>query len=819
MLYAASELFSTLHAESEFRLPCPDTFKPSLQTFFMIQNYLKIAWRNLLRHKSFSLINIMGLAGGIAACIIIFLYVHYELTYDRHNTKIERIVRVTAGFKTPDGDLSLATSPTLLATVLLHDYPEVESVARLEPFSSVIKANNQLFREQNFYATDPAVFSIFDFTFKQGSPATCLKEPNTIVLTESTAKKYFGNSQAIGKTLVNNERSYTVTAIIANPPANSDIKPDALLATDFSKITTWAEEDFTVFTFVLFRNKPDLRNVAGKLARLSATQIQPELDKTGAKEYHVQFGLEPLAEVHFSKGLLADTPKGNKQVSYIFSLLAVFILVIAILNYINLSTAKATERAREVGVRKVNGARRAQLIGQFLFESLLLISIAWVIAFGCVLLILPLFNSVLETGISFSWRQHAAFMAITFLVTSLLAGLYPAFVLSGFKPVEILKGKWRNSRSGVFFRKTLTVIQFVITACLVTGAIVIYSQMRFIRIKDLGFTTQKMISISVPNDSINQRAVPSFVHSIESLAGPGQVTVGSGMNGDQGMAISTTFAETEEGTKRELMSIYQFVDKQFVPLFKIRIKEGRNLSDSLRTDKNEAFLVNEAFVEKMGWKKAIGKTLEGFNKKGKVVGVVRNYYFRSLHNLVEPIVISYNTFPASAITTRTEPKNISAIENSWKAHFPALPFEYVFLDEAYAAQYKKDKTTQILFSYFTFLAIFISGMGLYGLVSLMTIQRTKEIGVRKVLGASLHQLVAVLTGGFMKLIVLASLIALPIAGIALRKWLSSYAYHISIEWWMFLLPVLFIIIIALSVIGQQVLKAALANPVAALRNE
>ncbi len=812
-----AKVIPVTHPNSFFFKIYPKIAAPSPIPTLMIKNYLKIAWRNLLRNKSFSLINILGLSIGITTCLLIFLYVQYELGYDRYHTKKDRIVRISASFKTPDSDVPLAKSPILLAEELRRDYPEIESAVRLQDYNPIVKWGSKLFDEDDFYSTDSTIFSIFDFEFKEGSPQTCLQAPNSIVLTERMVKKYFGNQKAMGKGMVINNQNVTVTAVIVDPPANSDIKISALLAADFSKITDWLTQDPDVFTFALFKNKPDLKNFGDKLARLSSQKIQPELDKMDAKNYHVYFNLMPLAEVHYFKGLLDDTPKGNKQVSYIFSLLAVFILILAILNYINLSTARATERAKEVGIRKVNGARPVQLIRQFLFESFVLLSIAWTIAIVLVLLVMPLFNKILDTAITFSW-WHLGVMVIIFLVSILLTGLYPAFVLSGFKPVEILKGKWRHSSSGVFFRKSLTVVQFVITGCLVTGAIVIYSQMKYISDKDLGFSMQKIITIGLDEDSVSQWAVPSFRHDVESIVGEGYVSAGSGIMGE-GMAMSTTFAETESGGKRELMSIYQFVDKEFIPLLNIKIKEGRNITDSFRTDQNNAFIVNEAFVDKMGWKNALGKSMDGFNRKGKVVGVIKNYFFKSLHNAVEPIVILYNTRTVALVTVKTETKNISRIAEIWKAHFPSQPFQYDFLDEALAGQYKKDKTTQTLFTYFTFFAIFISAMGLYGLVSLMAVQRRKEISVRKVLGASLTQLISLLSKDFLNLILIASLLAIPISWYTMNKWLQDYAYHISLSWWMFTIPVVLIIFVALLVVAQQLFKAALENPVNSLRSE
>ncbi|NII25221.1 FtsX-like permease family protein [Pseudoflavitalea sp. X16] len=783
----------------------------------MIRNYLKIAWRNLLRHKSFSLINILGLSAGIAACIVIFLYVQYELTYDGHNTKADRIARVVSALHAPgSADMEFGTSPYPMADALKRDFPEVASTARLEPKPTVVKHNGELMNEKGFYQADQELFSVFDYTFLEGTVTGALQQPHSVVLTASTARKYFGKEPALGKTIICDDQPKTVTGVIANPPGNSDIQFTALLYTDYSKKTVWLD-DFPVYTFILFNKQPDLRSFERKMKRVADKYCQPELDKADAAGYSVGFALEALADVHFSKDKLEDTPKGNKQFNYIFSLLAIFILVIALLNYINLSTARATERAREVGVRKVNGARPFQLIRQFLFESFLLIAIAWTIAFGIVLVILPYFNSLLQVQLHLSRQGSALFLLCIFVVTILLAGLYPAFILSRFKPVEILKGKWRHSTKGILLRRMLTTAQFVITAALITGTIVIYHQVKYIENKDTGYVKDQVATVHLDNDSLSQRSAPAFINTLKGIPAIKGISAGSGIH-SEALSMGTTFAGA---TRREFMCHYYFIDKELLPLLQIRLKEGRNVSDSLATDRTEAFIVNEAFVEKMGWTSAsaLGQPMDGYFHKGKVVGVVKNFYYKSLHNMVEPLVMVYNTNPIRAVIIKIEPKDLPLMAVAWKKHFTAKPFTYTFLDEAYKAQYDKDRLTMKLFTYFTVLAILISCLGLYGLVSLMAVQRTKEIGIRKVLGASVQQLVSLLTRDFVKLIILASLIALPVAGMVMHQWLSAYAYHISLAWWMFLLPVVLIILIALAVIGQQVVKAALTNPVHALRNE
>ncbi|HVG11571.1 MAG TPA: ABC transporter permease, partial [Flavisolibacter sp.] len=699
----------------------------------MIQNYITIAWRNLMKHKGFSFINILGLSIGIAACMLIFLYVHHELTYDQYNQKVDRIARVTSTLHTPESDMLFGTSPVQLADVLKRDFPEIESAVRLEPSPKTIRLNNALFKEENFYATEQTIFSIFDFNFLEGSVEGAIS-PKSIAISKSIAKKYFGNTSAMGKTLRCNEEDYLITAVLKDRPSNSDIKIDALLFGNFSKATSWLD-DFTAYTFILFRKQSDLRLFGPKLRRIGSKYAQAELDAQGANNYHLNFEPEPLAAVHFSLGKLVDTPKGNRQFNYMFSLLAIFILIIALLNYINLSTAKSTDRAKEVGIRKVSGATRFELIYQFLFESFLLIAVAWIIAIVTIQVALPLFNKLLQTELAFRWDEGMLYMGVLFVITLLMAGIYPAFALSAFKPVKVLKGSWRHGTKGVFLRKAVTFVQFAIAAALIMGTTVIYNQMKFIDQQDLGYNKDQLMTIDLPRDSTSLGAVRAFQHQLRQRPEIQGITIGTGMKPDA-LTIATTFAEAE-GKKREFMSNYYAIDPHFIPLFQIKLLEGRNLSDSFGTDKKEGFLVNEAFVKAMGWKTGIGKSIEGWDHKGKVIGVVKNFYYKSLHNLVEPLVLVYNTFPANTTTVKINPKKLPIVKALYEKNFPSLPFDYSFFDERIKKQYHKDKITMSLFNQFTILAIFVSCLGLYGLVALISVQRTREIGIRKVLGATL----------------------------------------------------------------------------------
>ncbi len=783
----------------------------------MIQNYLKIAWRNLLKHKTFSFINILGLAIGIAACLIIFLYVHNELTFDQYNTKVDRIARATVLLHGPESDMAMASSPVPLADASKRNYPEVESAVRLEQDPQIMKYKNDVIKESGFYKTDQTVFSIFTFEFKEGNSSTALQNLRSIVLTESTEKKYFGEGPALGKTMNCNGQDWLVTGVVRDRPVNSDIPIDALMSCEYSKIKGWLT-DISVFTFILFKNKPNLKKFESKLNELSAKSIQPEWSSVGAADYTLRFQLEPMSNVHFSQGKLEDTPKGNKQFIYIFSVLAVVILVIALLNYINLSTAKSTERAKEVGIRKVSGADSFQLIRQFLLESFLLVTIAWIVGIALVFFSLPFFNRLLQTRLTISQTQSGVFVGLLFILTLFLAGLYPAFVLSGFKPVEVLKGSWKHQPKGILLRKTISITQFALAATLIVGTIVIYSQMKFIQEKDLGFNKDQVLTINMPNDSASQGIVRAFQNALRQRPEVRGMTVSARMS--EGLALSTTMAETDDGKKREMLCNFFQIDPQYLPFFQIHLLEGRNLSDSLSSDKKEALLVNEAFVKMMGWKSGIGKQIE-LGQKAHVVGVVKNFNYKSLHKIVEPLVMAYNNNPRyfNSPTIKINPEYLPIVRKLYKKYFPLLPFEYEFYDDIVAKRYEKDRVSMTLFKNFTLFAIFVSCLGLYGLVSLITVQRRKEIGIRKVLGATVNQLFALMTKDFIKLVIWALIIALPVAGFMMNKWLSSYAYHISLNWSMFVIPALLVFVVALVVISSEIIKAAWMNPVKSLRSE
>jgi putative ABC transport system permease protein len=781
----------------------------------MPTNYLKITARRLLRQKAFSLINVLGLSMGLAACLIIYLYVYSEMTFDAYNPFAGRIARVTSIIHSPESDLALAASPQPLGGALQRDYPEVEAVARLDDSSFAIRQGTDVFAAENFYFSDPFIFRVFLFRFLEGSAAHALTQPNSIVLTRSMEKKYFGDKPALGETMICNGKPWKVTAVVADRPANSDITIEALLSKDF-KTADWNFDDFTCYTFVLFHQMPDLRRFNKELASLDK-YTRPMLNEAGAKGWAFRFEAEALRDVHFSQGKMMDTSKGNRQFNRIFSALAVFILLIALLNYINLSTARAAERMKEVGVRKVIGARPAQLIRQFLSESALLVALAWVIAIGLVWLGIPLFNRALATKLSFSGWPSVLFPILLFPLTVVLAGGYPAFVLSRFSPVKVLKGGTGIQKGAAGLRKLFTVIQFVIALAMLAGAVIFYQQMYFMMHKDPGLDRSQILELAIPIDSVSRATAPAFAEALRRESGIRGVSIGSGLPAD-GVSMSSTTVNSNH-KKREMLVNYFFIDPLLLPMLHINLAAGRNFSDNFPTDKDEAFIINEAFVRTVGWTSPIGQHIEGNDKKGKVVGVVRDFFYKSMHNVIEPIVMIYKTNPPFALVVKTPPSALPRVKAVWKQFYASHPFDYDFLDKDYNDQYRKDRVTLFLFNAFTGLTIFISCLGLYGLISLMTVQRAKEIAIRKVLGASTPRLMLLLSSGQLWLIACAAVIALPLADLGAQQWLSSYAYHTSINVWMFVLPVATLLLLALAVSGYHILRAATANPVNSLHSD
>jgi len=783
----------------------------------MIRNYLTIALRNLWRRKLYTGLNVGGLAIGLAACLLMALYVEHEFSYDRSWVNADRIVRVTTHMKTPESPLNLAVTPKPLADVLKRDYPEVETAVRFQPVDATVRSGDKLLKEANVYYADADGLTVFAYPLLAGDPRRALRGPNSAVITESIATKYFGDKGALGRLIQINKATYKVTGVMADLPSNVDLPISILLASDFSGARDWMGEDFPNYTYVLFRRPPYLADFQKKLDRIAAQYMAPEFKKIGADGYSARFEAEPLTQVHYSGGRMADTPKGNRQFGDLFLFLAVFVLAIALLNYINLLTARATERAKEVGVRKANGAQRTQLMGQFLLESGLLSGLAVAGAFALTEAVIPSFNELLAIQLRPSFAWMGLLVGATWIVTTLLGGLYPAFVLSGYRPVEVLKGRLGAHGSGLWLRRSVIVFQFVLAVGMIAGVLIVRGQMNYLQRHELGFTKEQVLSVFLPDDSLARAQAVAFGNSLRQQTEVKDVSVGSGLQINAMLPIATTFIRTG-GKKREVMSNYLFVDDRFLPLLKIKLKEGRNLVESA-ADQKGGFLVNEAFMKLAGWQKGVGQTIEGFEHKGQVVGVVRDFNYRSLHHTIEPLVMVYNTFPANNVVVKIRPEALSVVEAAWQQHYPDFPFQYQFVDETFNAQYHKDQMMMTVFNGFALLTVLVSCLGLFGLTVFTAEQRTKEIGVRKVLGASVAGIVTLLTRDLIKLILIATVLGSGIAWYAMNQWLEAFAYRIAIPGSAFLLAGGLILLIALLTVSFQSIKAALANPVESLRSE
>jgi len=793
----------------------------------MIKNYIKIAFRNLWRHKSFSLINIIGLAVGMTACLLILMYVRFELSYDNFHTKGDQIYRLNVDIKSANDVLKESQSSGPMGPAIKADFPQVIAQTRIFGDDEVIKVNNQLFQENNIFMAEPSFFDIFSFPLIKGDPKTALKNPFCIVLTESTAKKYFGTADPMGKTVIDDGKyPLLVTGIVKDVPTNSQFKFDILYSlstmetVNHGSLENWGA--FNNYTFLKLAKGADPNKLEAQFPAFLIRHIN-ENDRKGAENYALF--LKPLKDIYMDPR--GGLEQGSLSDVYIFSVVALFILLIAAINFINLTTARAIERAKEVGVRKVIGAARSQLTIQFLGESVVLCLIAFVVAVVLVTLLLPLFNQLAGKQIAdniFTGGYIYVLLPIS-VVIGLFAGVYPALVLSDFKPVLILKGKFTNSSKGALLRKGLVVFQFTISIVLIIGTLVVYNQLNYMRSQPLGFDKNEMLTIDFGGDSAVQKNYESLKNQFKSIPNILAATISHGRPGG-GSANAHSEFENRQGAMQPLNLNMYDVDYDFIPVLGMKVVAGRSFSTAYGTDSTKATVINEATVKLLGYvsnNDAIGKKFSQWGREGTIIGVVKDFHYQSLQENIEPLNMRVNPSNARLMTFKISskdiPATITAIQKMWKALVPQYPFNYSFLDQNFNKQYDSDERFGKLFMYFAVLAIFISCLGLLGLASFNTLQRTREIGIRKVLGASVPGIVNMLSKEFLQLVIIAAIIAFPTAWIGMNKWLQAYAYKINIGWWVFAIAGMLSITIAITTVSFQAIRAALANPVKSLRSE
>ncbi|WP_299438471.1 ABC transporter permease [uncultured Aquimarina sp.] len=793
----------------------------------MIRNYFKIAWRNLWRRRGFTLINITGLSIGMTASFLMLLYVGFELSYDTFHSKGDDIYRVVADIKTPSDNIEANIPAWAVPPNLQKDFPEIISAVRINELNMIVRKDDLKFKETNAIAADSSFFSVFDFKLLQGNPKEVLTKQFSIVLSETTAKKYFGDQNPVGKSLKIREEGLnaTVTGIMEDFPKNSHIKADMILSlTTFTQNlektldSQWGSYDAAAY--ILVNSETDTEQLASKFPAFLEKHSGEFMKQS---KMFVTLSLEPLKDLYL-KSTRGGTGGGSITNVYIFSIIAFFILLIASINFINLTTARSVERAKEVGIRKVMGAEKQHLSLQFIGESIITCLIAFIITTLLTLLFLPFFNEaagkVISEGLFSNYANIFKLLGMS-LAIGIFAGIYPSLVLSSFKPIQVLKGNFSTGGKGVLLRKSLVIIQFTISIILITGTIIIYNQMEYMRNQELGFNKEHLLILEAQSSS-SQLALKE---AIDNVPGVKFTSLGSSVPGG-GNSSAYSEIENKSGDLQIANLDLYFVDHNYVPQFDLKVIAGRAFSKDFASDSTKAMMLNEEAVKLLGYsdpKEAIGARFKQWGREGQVIGVIKNFHFNSLHDNIGPLTMRMETNRNDLITVKLAPTNIkqtiSAIEKLWGSFLPEQPFDYFFLNESFNEQYKNEERFGNLFLYFAGLAILISCLGLLGLAAYSTLQRKREIGIRKVIGASVSEIVNLLSKDFLKLVIIAFAIASPIAWYVMSNWLQDFAFRIDIKWWMFLLSGGSAICIAILTVSFHAIKASISNPVHSLRTE
>ncbi|MCD9017094.1 ABC transporter permease [Parachryseolinea silvisoli] len=780
----------------------------------MIKNYLLVALRNMGKYKLFTIINIGGLALSLASFLFIFYYLYDELTYDRFHQRADRIYRLTQTFITPDNTQNLRFTHQKLGPYLQRNFPQVEQYVRLETMDGRVGKNK--IKEKGITKTDPQVFDVFTYPLIEGNAHTALRQPHSIVLSKSLADKYFPHGFALGETLEIDGDSYTITGIMSDPPANSDKFISAFVYGGFDGEET-SELSFLYDTYILLRSPGDAGFIQAQLPTAAEG-----LHKQAGQEVKMGYDMQALTSLHFFHGTEMDNPKGNKSYVYIFGAVALVLVVVAVFNFINLTTIRSLERAREVGIRKVTGAYRSQLIWQFLSESFVSVLSAAVLGILFINLLGVIFEIVSGKHIQFSnttdrWIIGAALLFL--ILIAVAASLYPAIILSSFRPVKALKGRVMANQSIV--QKVFTIGQFTLSAGLLVFLVAVILQMRFMGTYELGFSKKGILAIAAPPDTLVAKNLTYYTQAFLESGITQSISVG-GFASNIGTTdpLASPLWLGKGADKRELIVPNIIVDKNYPALLHLQLKEGNSFDNNEQGTRR--VLVNESFVKHAGWTDAIGQTVKTYAGEGAVVGVLKDYHFQSLHNKIEPLAIfemDYKNPDVRYFYLKTSPDQLASIQVLWKKLFPDHPLEYFFLDEYFDAQYTSDKNLQVLFLYFTTLTIALSILGLLGLTYHHVERRTKELGIRKVHGASTASLITLLSTDFIRIVLADTTIGLSIGYVVADRWLANFAYHIPVDIALILIPGSIIIGIASFVVAFKAYRGAVANPVEILKCE
>ncbi len=788
----------------------------------MLKNYLKIAVRNIQKRKMHSLINVLGLAVALTVFTLIMLWIQDELNYDRYNVNADRIYRIDTFIKQDIGnniDMAMTAPPLAPA---LKQLPEVEDVVRLQgPVrNSVVKFGTKIFNEDNYFFADESLFRIFTFPFIEGDSSSALRNPYSIVLTESIAKKYFGNVDAAGKIISVNQHDYLITGVIKDIPAESHIHFDfiaslpTLESRDRYYNSNWG--GVSLYTYVLLNKNASVKNFEDKLPGIIKHYMGNELTN------YWSFNAQKLTDIHLhSHRLLEIEPNGNPSSIYIFSTAGFLILLIAIINFITLTTAKFTDRLKEIGVRKVMGAGRKELIIQFAYENILIVLTGFLAAVSITELIMPSFNSLVHKSITFSFNSSVLILASGLFITA-IAAAYPAFIFSSFNPVHVINSGKILYRGGISFRKGLVIIQFSTAIALIMCSFIIKEQLHFILNKNLGIDINNTVLVPLRHQELRNK-YQVIKNSFLQIKGVKDVSASSSNPADMNMINTLSYRD-----KPVLQIKNLAVDYNFIKTMGLKLLSGRNFSLQIPSDTTEAIIINKAAAEKLKALKLIDNNIEfqlGYPQRSavKIIGVVNNYNYRPLYYQIEPVVFYIHPSEYRFIEIKVSSQNISGtidqLKQRWEQTVPNYPFDFSFLDKSLMKEYSADITMGRLFDTFSVLAVFIACMGLFGLASYTAEKRTKEIGIRKVLGSSTKDIVILLSKDFFVLVLISGVIAVPAAYYFIHRWLEQFAYKIKINPVVFVVSIIAVLLIAIAATGCHAIKAATANPVKSLRYE
>ncbi len=789
----------------------------------MFKNLLKTAFRHIIKHFGYSVLNILGLTLGITSALFLIIYVADEVSYDRYHEKADRIYRVSTKISEPDDQFTWTVAQIPFGPQVVHDYPEVQSFVRfINMPRALYKFEDKEFNEGNFFYVDSTLFDIFTYKVLKGEVKSAMLEPKKIILTEKIANKYFGKTDPIGKTLTSGSNTYEVTGVIQDVPTNSHFRFDAVASRNNlpKQLGTWG--NFGVFTYLLFPENFDVKAFETKMQGMYATYMKPIF---GPMNITIAYILEPITRIHlYSTKSGEPEPTGSITYVYIFGIVALFLILIASMNYMNLATARSTRRAREVGLRKVVGSRRSPLVLQFLSESMVFTLISLLLSIIIIAVLLPKFN--LLAGKSFD--LHVIYSAAVLLsllgiilVVGIIGGSYPAFFLSRFSPVTVLKGEITQGSAGSLFRKILVVIQFTISVIMIICTLVVFRQLNYLKTMDQGFDQTNVIGLQ-----LNQSLVRKYMVLKQSLLENPNIKFVASTNTEVGGGSGKLIfnVETDQGMVQKGVN-FAVVDHDFIKTLGIKMVKGRDFQLDMPSDTLKSVIVNETFVKRMGWSEPIGKKIEagdGSQLKAIVIGVMKDYHQTGMYNEIESLLLAYrindNIIYIKLSGNETQ-STLGFIETKWKEIFPGEPFAYSYLTERFNRQFEADEKRGLVFTMFTILAILIACLGLFGLASYMVEQRTKEIGIRKVFGAGEVTILRLISRDFLILVTIGIVIAVPVAYFFMNKWLQNYVYRMHIGIPLLLIAALLTILITFLTISYKSYQAAIMNPASSLKTE